>query len=122
MELPPRKRGRPVTRQEDWESTQKRTRLSTSTFQRWRELKNNLALPSDDSVASYLLSVYSKFVIHSDGQEGPFERGNDNPLQSPIDETESFHEHQDEPSRIQFSLSNRSYICMENERQEDSTR
>jgi len=122
MELPPRKHGRPVTRHEDWESTQKRIRLSTSTFQRWRELKNNLALPSDNSVASYLLSVNSKFVIHGDGQEGPFEQGNDNPLQSPMDEAESVHEHQDEPSRIQFSLSNRSHICMENERQEDSTR
>jgi len=91
-------------------------------LQRWRELKNNLALPSDDSVASYLLSVYSKFVIHGDGQEGPFEQGNDNPLQSPMDEAESFHEHQDGPSRIQFTLSNRSHICMENEWQEDSTR
>jgi len=110
MELPPRKHGRPVTRQEDWESTQKRIRLSTSTFQRWQELKNNLALPSDDSVASYLLSVFSKFVIHGDGQEGPFKRGNDNPLQSPMDEAESFHEHQDEPSRIQFSLATSVWI------------
>ena len=65
-EQPVRKRGRPVMRQEDWESTQKRIRLSNSTFERWRELKNMLALPSDDSVASYLLSLYSQFVVYSD--------------------------------------------------------
>ena len=59
---PPRKRGRPITRQEDWEASQKRIRLSTSTFERWRELKNALALASDDAVASYLLDFLALHV------------------------------------------------------------
>ena len=74
MEEPARKRGRPVTRKEDWESTQKRIRLSNSTFERWRELKDTLALPSDDSIASYLLSLYFQFVAHSDERPGQGER------------------------------------------------
>ena len=51
-----------------------------------------LAFPSDDSVASYLLSLYSKFGIHVGSgdelpvQEGPFEQSNDK-LQSSMEET-----------------------------------
>ena len=60
----PRKRGRPITRQEDWESTQKRIRLSTSTFERWRALKTTLVLESDDAVASYLLDFLALHVHH----------------------------------------------------------
>ena len=69
-EQPARKRGQTVTRQEDWESTQKQIHLSNSTIERWQELKNMLALPSDDSVASYLLSLYSQFVVYSDERLG----------------------------------------------------
>ena len=36
VEQPARKRGRPVTRQEDWESTQKQIHLSNSIFERWQ--------------------------------------------------------------------------------------
>ena len=60
-EEPPRKRGRPITRREDWESTQKRIHLSTSTFERWQALKSTLALESDDAVVSYLLDFH---VLH----------------------------------------------------------
>ena len=52
-EEPPRKCGRPITRHEDWESTQKQIRLSTLTFERWQALKSTLALASDDAVARF---------------------------------------------------------------------
>ena len=34
--------------------------LLNTTFERWRALKNELNLPNDDSVASYLLFLYSQ--------------------------------------------------------------
>ena len=71
-EEPPQKRGRPITRQEDWESTQKRLRLSTSTFERWRALKSTLALASDDAVVSYLLDFLA-LHMHRDECSTPAE-------------------------------------------------
>ena len=59
---PPRKRGRPITRQ-DWDASQKQIHLSTSTFERWRELKTALALASDDAVASYLLDFLALHYV-----------------------------------------------------------
>ena len=72
-EEPPRKRGRPITRQEDWESTRKQIRLSTSTFEGWRALKSTLALASDDAVASYLLDFLALHV-HRDECSTPVQK------------------------------------------------
>ena len=75
-EQPARKRGRPATRTEDWESTHKRIRLLNATFERWRALKNELKLPNDDSVASFLLSLYSGLSCgnNNSGQREEVER------------------------------------------------
>ena len=72
-EEPPRKRGIPITRQEDWESTQKRIRLCTLTFERWRALKSTLALASDDAVASYLLD-FLVLHVHRDECSTPVQK------------------------------------------------
>ena len=55
-----RKRGRPATRTQDWETTHKRIRLLNITFERWRALKDELKLPNDDSIVSFLLSLYTE--------------------------------------------------------------
>ena len=72
-EQPARKCGRPATRIEDWESTHKRIRLLNVTFKRWRALKNKLKLPNDDSIASFLLSLYSELNSKNNNSGQPEE-------------------------------------------------
>ena len=81
-EQPAWKRGRPATRTQDWETTHKWICLLNITFERWRALKDELKLPNDDSVASFLLSLYTEL-----------KSGNNNPGQ------------QDEPVRRECDLS-----------------
>ena len=59
-EQPACKCGHPVTRTEGWESTHKQICLLNATSERWRELNNEPKLLNDDSVASFLLSLYSR--------------------------------------------------------------
>ena len=59
-EQPARKCGRPATRTQDWETTHKWIRLLNITFEKWRALKDKLKLPNDDSVTSFLLSLYTE--------------------------------------------------------------
>ena len=58
-EQPAQKRGCPATRTQDWETTHKWIRLLNITFERWRALKDELKLQNVDSVASFLLSLYT---------------------------------------------------------------
>ena len=76
-EQPARKRGRPATRTEDWELTHKWIRLLNVTFERWRALKNELKLPNGDSIASFLLSLYSELNSgnNNSGQREELVRG-----------------------------------------------
>ena len=59
-EQPVWKHGHPATRTLDWETTHKQIRLLNITFEKWRALKDELKLPNDDSVASFLLSLYTE--------------------------------------------------------------
>ena len=58
-EQPARKRGRPATRTHDWETTHEWIRLLNITFERWKVLKDELKLQNNNSVTSFLLSLYT---------------------------------------------------------------
>ena len=69
-EQPERKRGHPVTRTEDWESTHKQICLLNATFERWSALKDELKFLNDNSVASFLLSLYSRLSNRNNNNSG----------------------------------------------------
>ena len=91
-EQPARKRGRPATRTQDWEMTNKRIHLLNITFKRWRALKDELKLPNDDFVASFLLSLYTELKSgnnNSGQQDEPVRRECDLSASIPLMEEEA---------------------------------
>ena len=52
--------GRPRKSREGWASVNKRIYLSDNTFNKWRELRAERDLASDNAVACYLLTLHEK--------------------------------------------------------------
>ena len=55
-----KKQGRPRKCREGWASVNKRIYLSDNTFNKWRELRAERELASDNAVACYLLTLHEQ--------------------------------------------------------------
>ena len=54
------KRGRPRKYSYGWDNANRRIYISNEIFSKWRRLREERGLPSDDAVACYLLTLHDR--------------------------------------------------------------